>query len=131
MMMGMTSNECNSRGKFLKAFWTERIFFVLVQKVVDKGQILRAVTVMKMMVVILSALLIRVSLVYQGFPGFHQRHIRILSHEVGDEEKFEDEDESVSVDKYVDVDIEDDEEGDVDDDDAGGGPGPIFLPTQV
>ena len=92
---------------------------------------MRAVTVMKMMVVILSALLIRVSLVCQGFPGFHQRHIGILSHEVGDEEKFEDEDESVSVDKYVDVDIKDDEEGDVDDDDAGGGPGPIFLPTQV
>ena len=86
---------------------------------------------MKMMVVILSALLIRVSLVCQGFPGFHQRHIGILSHEVGDEEKFEDEDESVSVDKYVDVDIEDDEQGDVDENDAGGGPGPIFLPTQV
>ena len=30
----------------------------------------------------LSAWLIRVSLVCQGFTGFHQRHIRILSHDM-------------------------------------------------
>ena len=35
--------------------------------------------------VILSALLIRVSLVCQGFPGFHQGHIGILSHKDEDE----------------------------------------------
>ena len=41
-----------------------------------------------MMAVILSALLIRVSLVCQGFPGFHQRGISIPSHVVRDEDKY-------------------------------------------
>ena len=49
-----------------------------------------------MIAVILSVLLIRVSLVCQGFPGFHQRHIGIRSHMVGDEEEY-----GVDADEYV------------------------------
>ena len=75
-----------------------------------------------MIAVILSALLIRVSLVCQGFPGFHQRHIGIRSHMVGDEEEY-----GVDADEYV----SDDEQGDVDENVVGAGLGPIFLPTQV
>ena len=74
-----------------------------------------------MVAVILSALLIRVSLVCQGFPGFHQGHIGILSHM--------DEDENEYAEQYVEADVEDDEEGDEDED--GGGPGRIFLRSQV
>ena len=75
-----------------------------------------------MIAVILSVLLIRVSLVCQGFPGFHQRHIGIRSHMVGDEEEY-----GVDADEYV----SDDEQGDVDKDDGGRGPGPIYLSTPV
>ena len=76
-----------------------------------------------MIAVILSALLIRVSLVCQGFPGFHQRHnIGILSHTIRDEEKYE-----VDADEYE----EDAEQVDVDEDEAERGPGPIYLSTPV
>ena len=79
-----------------------------------------------MVAVILSALLIRVSLVCQGFPGFHQGDIRIPSHVVGDEDEYEED-----ADEYEEADVEDDEEGDVDEDEGGGGPGLIFLRTEV
>ena len=76
---------------------------------------------MMMMAMILPALLIRVSLVCQVFPGFHRRHIGILSPVVEDE--------------YVEGDVEDDvvidEQDDEDEDEDEGSPGRIFLRSQV